>query len=159
MAFMEHPIICVMTLHFMNCVGSNYFIARISAPKARSDLNCRVLSEPRMAKRLPLSTGTVKSKRFDFALDDDDFEDTPEDFIARIIVLKARSNLNCCILSEQRMAKRPPLSTGTVTSKRFDFALDDDDFEDTHPGSYRKGNRPKSAVEFKLLHPVRAKNG
>ena len=87
-----------------------------------------------MAKRLPLSTGTVKSKRFDFALDDDDFEDTPEDFIARIIAPKARSNLNCCALSEQRMAKRPPLSTGTVTSKRFDFALDDNDFEDT-PGN------------------------
>ena len=57
-----------------------------------------------MAKRLPLSTGTVKSKRFDFALDDDDFEDTPEDFIARIIATKARSTLNCCVLSEQRMA-------------------------------------------------------
>ena len=27
------------------------------------------------------------------------------------------------------MAKRPPLSTGTVKSKRFDFTLDDDDFE------------------------------
>ena len=86
-----------------------------------------------MAKRLPLSTGTVKSKRFDFALDDDDFEDTPEDFIAKIIAPKAQSNLNCCVLSEQRTAKHPPLSTGTVTSKRFDFLLDDDDFEDT-PG-------------------------
>ena len=32
-----------------------------------------------MAKRSPLSTGTVKSVRFDFALDDDDFEDTPGD--------------------------------------------------------------------------------
>ena len=140
------------------------FIARIIVLKARSNLNCCVLSEQRMAKRPPLSTGTVTSKRFDFALDDDDFETTTSrthtrDLIARIIVLKARSNLNCCVLSEQRMAKRPPLSTGTVTSKRFDFALDDDDFEDTHPGSYRKGNRPKSAVEFKLLHPVRAKNG
>ena len=83
-----------------------------------------------MAKRLPLSTGTVKSKRFDFALGDDDFEDTPEDFIARIITPKAQSNLNCCVLSEKRMAKRPPLSTGTVTSKRFDFTLDDDDFEE-----------------------------
>ena len=82
-----------------------------------------------MAKRLPLSTGTVKRKRFDFALDDDDFEDTPEDFIARIIAPKARSNLKCCVLSEQRMAKRPPLSTGTVKSRRFDFTLDDDDFE------------------------------
>ena len=60
-----------------------------------------------MAKRLPLSTGTVKSKCFNFALDDDDFEDTPEDFIARIIAPKARSNLNCCVLSEQRMAERP----------------------------------------------------
>ena len=79
-----------------------------------------------MAKRLPLSTGTVKRKRFDFALDD---EDTPEDFIARIIAPKARSNLKCCVLCEQRMAKRPPLSTGTVKSKRFDFTLDDDDFE------------------------------
>ena len=28
------------------------------------------------------------------------------------------------------MAKRPPLSTGTVKSKRFDFTLDDDDFEE-----------------------------
>ena len=63
-------------------------------------------------------------------IDNDDFEDTPEDFIARIIVPKARSNLNCCVLSEQRMAKRPPLSTGTVKRKRFDFALDDDDFEE-----------------------------
>ena len=60
-----------------------------------------------MAKRLPLSMGTVKSKCFDFALDGDDFEDTPEDFIARIIAPKARTNLNCCVLSEQRMAKRP----------------------------------------------------
>ena len=109
------------------------FIARVIAPKARSNLNCCVLSEQRMAKRPPLSTGTVKSKRFDFALDDDDFEDTPGDLIARVIAPKARSNLNCCILSEQRMAKRYPLSTGTVKSKRFDFALDDDDFEDT-PG-------------------------
>ena len=95
---------------------SNYFIARIIALKARSDLNCRVLSEPRMAKRLPLPTGTVKSKCFDFAFDDDNFEDTPEDFFARIIAPKARSNLNCCVLSEQRMVKRPPLSTGTVKS-------------------------------------------
>ena len=47
-----------------------------------------------MAKRPPLSTGTVKSKRFDFTLDDDDFEDTPGDFIARVIAPKARSNLN-----------------------------------------------------------------
>ena len=47
-----------------------------------------------MAKRPPLSTGTVKSVRFDFALDDDDFEDTPGDFIARIIAPKARTNLN-----------------------------------------------------------------
>ena len=105
------------------------FIARIIAPKARSNLNCCVLSEQRMAKRPPLSTGTVTSKRFDFALDDDDFEDTPGDLIARVIAPKARSNLNCCILSEQRMAKRYPLSTGTVKSKRFDFTLDDDDFE------------------------------
>ena len=82
-----------------------------------------------MAKRLPLSTGAVKSKRFDFALDDDNFEDTPEDFSAWIIAPEARSNLNCCVLSEQRMAKRPPLSTGTVKSKRFDFTLDDDDFK------------------------------
>ena len=44
-----------------------------------------------MAKRPPLSTGTVKSVRFDFALDDDDFEDTPGDFIVRIIAPKARS--------------------------------------------------------------------
>ena len=36
------------------------------------------------------------------------------------------------------MAKRPPLSTGTVTSKRFDFAFDDDDFEDT-PGILSQG--------------------
>ena len=28
------------------------------------------------------------------------------------------------------MAKRPPLSTGTVKSKRFDFTLDADDFEE-----------------------------
>ena len=28
------------------------------------------------------------------------------------------------------MAKRPLLSTGTVKSKRFDFMLDDDDFEE-----------------------------
>ena len=28
------------------------------------------------------------------------------------------------------MAKRPPLSTGTVKSKRFDFALDDNNFEE-----------------------------
>ena len=84
-----------------------------------------------MAKRPPLSTGTVKSVRFDFALDDDDFEDhTPGDFIVRIIAPKARSNLNCCVLTEQRMAKRPPLSTGTVKSVRFDFTLDDDDFEE-----------------------------
>ena len=83
-----------------------------------------------MAKRLPLSTGTVKSKRFDFTLDDDAFEDTPGDFSARIIAPEARSNLNCCVLSEQRMAKRPPLSTGTVKSKRFDFTLDDDGFEE-----------------------------
>ena len=82
-----------------------------------------------MAKRLPLSTGTVKRKCFDFALDDDDFEDTPEDFITRIIAPKARSNLKCCVLSEQRMAKRLPLSTGTVKSRRFDFTLDDDDLE------------------------------
>ena len=54
-----------------------------------------------MAKRPPLSTGTVKSKRFDFALDDDDFEDTPGDFIARVIAPKVQSNLNCCVLSEQ----------------------------------------------------------
>ena len=88
-----------------------------------------------MAKRPPLSTGTVKSVHFDFALDDDDFEDTPEDFIVRIIALKARLNLNCCVLTEQRMAKRSPLSTGTVKSVRFNFTLDDDDFEDT-PGDF-----------------------
>ena len=81
-----------------------------------------------MAKRPPLSTGTVKSVRFDFALDDDHFEDTPGDFIVRIIAPKAQSNLNRCVLTEQRMAKRSPLSTGTVKSKRFDFTLDDDDF-------------------------------
>ena len=57
------------------------------------------------------------------------------------------------------MAKRLPLSTGTVKSKRFDFTLDDDDFEVHTRGFYRKDNRPKSAVEFKLLRPVRAKNG
>ena len=28
------------------------------------------------------------------------------------------------------MAKRPPLSTGTVKSKHFDLMLDDDDFEE-----------------------------
>ena len=28
------------------------------------------------------------------------------------------------------MAKSPPLSTGTVKSKRFDFTLDDDEFEE-----------------------------
>ena len=106
------------------------FIAKIIALKARSNLNCCVLSEQRMAKRPPLSTGTVTSKRFDFALDDDDFEDTPGDLIARVIAPKARSNLNCCILSEQRMAKRYPLSTDTVKSKRFDFSLDDDDFKE-----------------------------
>ena len=106
------------------------FIARIIAPKARSNLNCCVLSEQRMAKRPPLSTGTVKSKRFDFSLDDDDFEDTPGDLIARVIAPKARSNLNCCILSEQRMAKCHPLSMGTVKSKRFYSTLDDDDFEE-----------------------------
>ena len=106
------------------------FIARIFAPKARSNSNCCVLSEQRMTKRPPLSTGTVKTKRFDFALDDDDFENTPGDFIARVIAPKVRSNLNCCILSEQRMVKRHPLSTGTVKSKRFNFALDDDDFEE-----------------------------
>ena len=27
------------------------------------------------------------------------------------------------------MAKRPPLSIDTVKSRRFDFTLDDDDFE------------------------------
>ena len=110
------------------------FIVRIIVPKARSNLNCCVLTEQRMAKRSPLSTGTVKSKRFDFTLDDDDFEDTPGDFIARIIAPKARTNLDCCVLSEQRMAKRPPLSTGTVKSKRFDFTLDDDDFEEHTQG-------------------------
>ena len=83
-----------------------------------------------MAKRPPLSTGTVKNVRFDFALDDDDFEDTPGDFIIRLIAPKTRSNLNCCVLTEQRMAKRPLLSTGTVKSKRFDSTLDDDDFEE-----------------------------
>ena len=88
-----------------------------------------------MAKRPPFSTGTVKSVRFDFALDDDDFEDTPGDFIVRIIAPKARSNLNCCVLTEQRIAKRSPLSTGTLKIKRFDFTLDDDDFEDT-PGDF-----------------------
>ena len=51
-------------------------------------------------------------------------------FIARIIALKAWSDLNFCILSEQRMAKCPPLSTGTVKSKRFDFTLDDNNFEE-----------------------------
>ena len=96
-----------------------------------------------MAKRPPLSTGTVKSKRFDFALDDNDFEDTPGDFIARVIATKARSNLNCCILSEQRMVKRHALSTGTVKSKRFDFTLDDDDFEE-HTGDLY----PMSDPEF-----------
>ena len=31
------------------------------------------------------------------------------------------------------MAKRPPLSTGKENSKRFDFVLDDNDFEEhTH---------------------------
>ena len=34
------------------------------------------------------------------------------------------------MVSEQRMAKRPPLSTGTVTSKRFEFTFDDGDFEE-----------------------------
>ena len=28
------------------------------------------------------------------------------------------------------MVQRPPLSTGTVKSKRFDFTYDDDDFEE-----------------------------
>ena len=83
-----------------------------------------------MAKRPPLSAGTVKSVRFDFTLDDDDFEDTPGDFIVRTIAPKARSNLNCCVLTERRMAERSPLSTGTVKTKRCDFTLDDDDFEE-----------------------------
>ena len=53
-----------------------------------------------MAKRPPLSTGTVKSVRFDFAPDDDDFEDTPGDFIARIIAPKARTNLEMQSMTE-----------------------------------------------------------
>ena len=72
-----------------------------------------------MAKRPLLSTGTVQSKRFDFTFDDDDFEEHTRDFIARIITPKARSDLNCCILSERRMAKHPLFSTGTAQSKRF----------------------------------------
>ena len=35
------------------------------------------------------------------------------------------------------MAKRPPLSTGTVKSKCFDFTLDDDDFEEHTRGFYQ----------------------
>ena len=34
-----------------------------------------------MAKRSPLSTGKKKSKRFDFALDDDDFEEHTRGFV------------------------------------------------------------------------------
>ena len=35
-----------------------------------------------MAKRHLLSTGTVKSKRFDFTLDDDDFEEHTRGFVS-----------------------------------------------------------------------------
>ena len=59
---------------------------------------------------------------------------TPRDFIARIIAPKAQSDLNCCILFERQIAKCPPLSTGTVKSKRFDFTLDDDNFEEHTQG-------------------------
>ena len=59
---------------------------------------------------------------------------TPRDFIARIIAPNVQSDLNCCILSEQRLAKHLPLSTGKVKSKRFDFPLDDDDLKEHTPG-------------------------
>ena len=62
----EGPTLCKWH-HYFGSAGGEYVIVTTG-----------LLGRNVFIVRDPLSTGTVKSKRFNFALDDDDFEDTPE---------------------------------------------------------------------------------
>ena len=59
-----------------------------------------------MAKCLPLSTGTVKSKRFDFTLDANDFEEHTWGFV---LATTAADTQKCMKLFEDWKRKLNPL--------------------------------------------------